>query len=551
MTKEKCLGSDVAPITHQVLLRALTMIIQKYSTMAPRGLTRALQTVAVLMAEANDVIEQHMPAVEALTHKLGDHIENSVHKELEQLSADIKGSLAEQQKTCSSSTDTLIEAVNSLKQIAVDLHKSVNDATAATMQILDMAITYKEALLNTTTQLTQILPVKERPQAHIAETGMLCGIEKKARQILLDLEKGEDNGLNIYKIKEKARVALASLTPLALEGTEIQEVIKLRNGSVILQFTTKETADWLRIPTNKRAFTRKFDPDVYIRDHIHLIMVPRIPLTFDPSNPVHLREIEETNRMPKKLIKRARWIKPEYRCVPNQSCAHTIFTITSTVEANKLLKDGIYICNTRTFPKKLKYEPKQCMKCRRWGHYTASCRTSTDTCGTCRDQHKTRDYKVENKRYCVSCKSDTHASWDRNCPEFLWKCDKYSRFHPENHLIYLPTDEDWTLTVRPEKIPMEDKFPAKFTVGSLSLPSHTQRQLPTCPIGRRSKRANQNSTSQAVMENYFGLLVRSQTNPNDTPPARVDDNDEDYDTQFQCDITDLPANFLQIGRAHV
>src|SRR6266702_3572575 len=63
-------------------------------------------------------------------------------------------------------------------------------------------------------------------------------------------------------------------------------------------------------------------------------MVLRIPLTFDPDNPKHLREIEETNRMPPKVIKKAWWIKPINRRTPGQSCAHAIFTITLAAEDN-------------------------------------------------------------------------------------------------------------------------------------------------------------------------------------------------------------------------
>ncbi|KAF8258422.1 hypothetical protein EI94DRAFT_1546010, partial [Lactarius quietus] len=84
--------------------------------------------------------------------------------------------------------------------------------------------------------------------------------------------------------------------------------------------------------------------------------------------------------------------------------------------------------------KKLKYEPKQCMKCRKWGHFAAECKAQADICGTCGDQHKTKECNVEDKRYCVSCRSNTHASWNRNCPEFLRKCVEYSSFHPENNL---------------------------------------------------------------------------------------------------------------------
>ncbi len=69
---------------------------------------------------------------------------------------------------------------------------------------------------------------------------------------------------------------------------------------------------------------------------------------------------------------------------------------------------------------------------------------------------------MENKRYCVSCKSDLHASWAHECPEFLRKCEEYNGYHPENKLIYFPTDEDWMLTTHPERIPFKDKFPEHF-----------------------------------------------------------------------------------------
>ncbi|KAF8258713.1 hypothetical protein EI94DRAFT_1503954, partial [Lactarius quietus] len=224
---------------------------------------------------------------------------------------------------------------------------------------------------------------------------------------------------------------------------EIQEVIQLRNGSMILQFKSKEAADWLHVPENKHAFTRRFDPDTTIMDRVHPIMVPRIPITFDPSNPVHLREVKEINRLPNKTIKKARWIKLVYRHATGQSHTHAIFTITSVVAANTILKDGLYVCNVRTFPSKLKHKPKQCMKCHKWGHFIAECKAQADTCGTCTSQHRMNECNIEGKMYCISCRSDDHASWDRNCLEFLCKCDEYSMFHPENHLVYFPTEEDW------------------------------------------------------------------------------------------------------------
>jgi hypothetical protein len=373
------------------------------------------------------------------------------------------------------------------------------------------------------------------------------GIDKKGRQIFFDSVKGEDNFWNTSEIREKAMAAMNSITPAPPQGIEIQEVIKLRKGSLILQFTTKEAADWLRKPEIEAAFTKRFDSDTTIRDCTHPVMVPRIPLTFDPNNPVHLREVEEANGLTLKTIKKARWIKPEYRRAPGQSCAHTIFTVSSVTDANRMIKEGVYICNARTFPKKLKFEPKQCMKCRKWGHYAAECRAEKDACGTCGGQHKTNECKSENKRYCVSCRSDTHASWDRNCSEFLRKCIEYSNFHPENNLVYFPTDEDWTMTTRPFKIPVEDKFPTRYNMCSLPLPNQKARLLPTRPIGRKTKQHNnKNGEGQAVIEKFFtNKHTDTQTELGELPEIREDNSKDEYDTQLDNAISTVPVNLLK------
>jgi len=64
--------------------------------------------------------------------------------------------------------------------------------------------------------------------------------------------------------------------------------------------------------------------------------------TFNLGNAVHLREIEKINGIPKNNIKKVRWIKPIYRCTPDQRFAHAIFFFTSAKEANRILQDGIY-----------------------------------------------------------------------------------------------------------------------------------------------------------------------------------------------------------------
>jgi uncharacterized protein YktB (UPF0637 family) len=371
LTEEECLNAEDS-LTLQNIPHTLTLLAWKYSSSAPNSLTKAIKAVATLAARIENANRQFEPVVEAITQRLGDHIEKSLHMGIDKISTIIKSSLAEQTRSLNPPED-LTETITNLKQVATDMGRTINEATTVMSHINNTALNYKQALLHTSDKPPQPQPQPQpqhqppqaRPRNEIQydNAAILIGIDKKARQILFDSGKGEDNFWNTSEIREKAKAAMDSIQPVPPEGTEIQEVIKLRKGSLILQFVTKESADWLCEPEVAAAFTKKFDLDTSVRDCTHPIMVPRIPLTFDPGNPAHLREVEETNGLMTKTIKKARWIKPEYRHALGQSCAHAIFTISSVTDANRAIKEGIYICNTRTFPKKLKFEPNVMTRC--------------------------------------------------------------------------------------------------------------------------------------------------------------------------------------------
>ncbi|KAF8259341.1 hypothetical protein EI94DRAFT_1813487 [Lactarius quietus] len=172
---KKCLSEDTL-ISHQTLLWALVIIMQKYSPSTPLPLARAMTAFAALMNEAKNAISQIVPNIEVLTQK---------------------------------------------------------------------------ALTNMVPQAKQQVPQQIRmPAAMPTEDTrymISLGIDKKAGQVLLDNAKGEENYLNIYKIKEKAAKALGKITPPPTEHGD-------------------PGAKWLCIPENETAFTRKFDLDTIIRD---------------------------------------------------------------------------------------------------------------------------------------------------------------------------------------------------------------------------------------------------------------------------------------------
>jgi hypothetical protein len=115
------------------------------------------------------------------------------------------------------------------------------------------------------------------------------------------------------------------------------------------------------------------------------------------------------------------------------------------------------------------------MKCRLWGHLATECKSEKEACGTCGEEHRTNACSNKGKTYCISCKDGSHPSWDRGCPEFARRCTIYDKRNPENALPYFPTEHDWTLKVRPERIPLDERFPGKYAVNSLPYAGNKQR----------------------------------------------------------------------------
>ena len=208
----------------------------------------------------------------------------------------------------------------------------------------------------------------------------------------------------------------------------------------MLTLCSKEAANWVRQPDNEIAFMEAFLKGSHIREQTFNLIMPRVPIVFKPDNTAHIREIEEVNGLREHTICKVRWIKPIGRRRVGQTHTFAILSITSMDCANILIRDRLIICSTRIRPTKQKSEPIQCMKCRRWGHFTGECPTEEDVCGTCRGKHCTSGCQNKDKRWCITCKSSDHASWDRSCPEFSRRCYLVDKRNPENSMPYFPME---------------------------------------------------------------------------------------------------------------
>jgi hypothetical protein len=381
--------------------------------------------------------------------------------------------LAENQAQILKATDSLAKKTDGIDAAAKGIVDKVTEVNDATVQIASTTKSYKDVLLAQPNQ----------PYGSMVDLKIKDDLDRKAKQILVEVLSDDLTGKSLSEIEKKATEVIAELDDAhdRPEHVEIEAVSTTRTKAILLQLNSKQAANWLRDPFIESKFTAKFAKDSLFIDRLYNIIVPRTPVIFDPKSAIHLRELEECNNLDANSVKKARWIKPANRRREGQTHAYAILSLASPSTANRLIRNGITICGASTQPSKLKHEPMQCLRCRGWGHLIAQCQ-NLEVCGACGEEHNTSDCDNSHKRYCASCKIDTHASWDRGCPEFIRRCEIHNSRYPENNLPFFPTDEGWTLTTRPDKIPVEDRFPQRYAVNSIPVkaaPRRTQQQTQT------------------------------------------------------------------------
>jgi hypothetical protein len=198
-----------------------------------------------------------------------------------------------------------------------------------------------------------------------------------------------------------------------------------------------------------------------------------------------------------------------------------------------VLTDGLIVCQKRVYAEKCKKEPTRCLKCHGWNHLSYDCPQDFDTCGTCGGRHKTSTCSQVGV-YCVSCRSNSHASWARTCPTFLSKCAEMDAKLLENQMPYFPTEETWTHVSQPPKPPPLATMPAAQPhasqhAGGWETVQHRKgkyRQA-TLPYGRRTPHPQEEHLQRPVPPCPGPSPATPPNNICLGPPARRGDTDGD------------------------
>jgi len=439
---------------------------------------------------------------------------------------EIHDSLAERihkvKEDCSTILDSntkVLKEVEEAKTDTRDLTSKVNKVTDAADKIASNTNSYRDALLSKPTPSNR----------STTDPRVLNDMDRKAKQILVDIYDKDGNNIltkSLTAIIERANEAISIIQDANKpEDIKVIAALKTRGQAILLTLNSSEAVKWIREPGTEVVFAEEFSTEAHIRERVYCLIVPRVPITFEPGDDNHLREMEEANSLDKYAIRKARWIKPLERRRAGQTHAYAIITLISVDNANTLIRDGLIVCGTKVRPTKQKHKPMQCMKCRNWGHLAAECTSSKDVCGSCGEEYRTNTCRKRSQPYCVSCKEDMHASWSRSCPEFIRRCMIYDERNPENSMPYFPTEHDWSLTVRPHSIPLAERFPAKYAVNVLPTMGGRQ-QAPRLRQPYKAQKCRKRGGNDRINPNTIQIQPRRPTEegelPNETEWWRMD-----------------------------
>ncbi|THH09379.1 hypothetical protein EW146_g8697 [Bondarzewia mesenterica] len=119
-------------------------------------------------------------------------------------------------------------------------------------------------------------------------------------------------------IREKANKIIAAIAedPKSDPGFQvtIRQITCICTGGLLLELNSADTVEWLS--SWGKCFTAKLSKGICLCHRLFPVLVKFTPLSFRPTNPPDLREIEEVNGLEEEAIVLARWVKLIHRCSP-------------------------------------------------------------------------------------------------------------------------------------------------------------------------------------------------------------------------------------------
>lgn len=318
MDKEGILKAEDR-ITAESLYTALKVIHEKYnSKLAPEVLVQKIMiafhaALGVLAAEKN---AEQDPGMVECAKIISDKVEEAIDKGLSKLSTAVESALANQ-KDMQASPKRIEESTAAIHVSATAIHKTLEEVDKNLVVVTDTS----NKLTSTMNSYKDVLLAAPKPAQRTttskptdtSDPRIVRDQNRKACQVLVDIYNREVVTRSLEELKNNFNVLIGEEPTEPLADANVQHIVKLRNGGLILQLEMKEIAEWFKQLEIISSILPKIDRTVTLKDRAHQILVPRVPVTFDLDAEDSLHKLKEQNGMKEGILRKARWIKPTYR----------------------------------------------------------------------------------------------------------------------------------------------------------------------------------------------------------------------------------------------
>ncbi|KAG8782886.1 hypothetical protein FRC16_002525 [Serendipita sp. 398] len=369
----------------------------------------------------------------------------------------------EMDKVAKSMSENLEKAVQSTKNHLDNLTLSYNalnlrttetvDHLANTMQRAEDHIgrpkTYRDAILKQMPRQPQEPDVTE-------DVRILNRMEIRSRQILVklvdDIEEEEETN---PQERRKAEAELRDKVNLALNDTlkhigideRVLAIRVIKRNLVLAEMNTEDTTKALQEPANSKLVvmqlqTSGYQAEIMRRTYPVIGRFFTIEMNLEDEN--ELRDFEKHNALTEQDVAEIKWIKDPSRRHRSQEVANVKIICNSPEAANKLILGPTYAHGRLVkIHKDVRY-PATCAKCQHYGHFAATCKESTDTCGICANEHVTKKCPNPEKFKCTPCGANDHITNSQECPKYEEALEAIKRKAPEATKSFYPTKDRWT-----------------------------------------------------------------------------------------------------------
>ena len=293
--------SDTSPMMTPLekIVSAISQIISK-DTLDPSTKQSLWNIIAFILVESQTIAKSMATADESFIRK-------SISKDLNEMCHDINERLNGIQ-------DTINETLTVSSKLITDTENVAAATKILTGKVRKITDTAKRIAMDTLKYCDAVLTKPAQTIRANTDPKVLGDLERKSRQILVKhvgLDRTNTLGKSLTELTTKANKAISAIEDSSKpKGIKVQMIFKTRCKGLVLILDSKEAVAWIKQPEIEEAFANAFVEGSHIAERSYSLVVPNVPISFNPKDDKHLREVEEVNGLKTREIVKAKWIKP-------------------------------------------------------------------------------------------------------------------------------------------------------------------------------------------------------------------------------------------------